>query len=219
MKNIDMLIDNDIVIKLAQWNVYAEALAALNISNQCVGSLGVMLRYMGRYSAEKRAALTKNPQEADRLYAVLCSIQEVEPTAEEEALAYELTRVAIENGLDLDVGEISIISLAAFRINTLVATGDKRAIRELPQLEQIKPTIATIRGRILCLEQIVAKICKKNGMRKLRDAVLLARHADTTVTMVYDHYHAHGQSMFLGALSKVVQEHINGPAPGWLTTT
>lgn len=132
---VTVLLDNDVVIKLAQMDAYVDALVAVGVSPAHVGSLRVMLRYMGIADASRRTRLTKTPAEAERLNVALQSIVELEMTPKESALAALVMTQVLSAGLDLQEGELSLCVVAVSRGALDLCTGDKRAIRELPALE------------------------------------------------------------------------------------
>ena len=212
MSQVTLLIDNDIVIKLAQMNAYADALASILVSPTQVGSLGVMLRYMRRMSEGLR--LTSD--EADRLQQIILQIAEVEPTAEESRLAALLMKIILEDELDMDEGEVTLTAVALKRIGTSIATGDKRALRSLPALERRFAELKALKGMFICLEQIFKRLCQMKGLPRVRVAILTARHADGAITQAYDYFESKGATAFMGGLDIVIRERVSALAPDWL---
>jgi hypothetical protein len=212
MTGVAILIDNDVVIKLAQMDAYADALSALGVKPKEVGSAPHMLDYMGR----KLARITRSQEEADRLQQILLSITEITITAEESALSAQMMKTILQAQLDMEEGEVLLMSVAIKRPETTLATGDKRALRGLPTLAETVPILATLKGRIICFEQIIRKLCEKHGFPRIRIAVLTARHADGTITMAYDELQSGGAKQFMAALNFLVQNQLPTVAPNWL---
>lgn len=214
---ITLLVDNDVVIKLARMDVFAAGLAGIGATAGRFASLRVMLRYMGIADEESRLRLTEGSKvEADRLSVALRSIVETELTQQEAALAAQAMRVALMNDLDLDEGELMLMVAAMCRGGIDVATGDKRAIRSLPALEANWPAIKPMRGHIVCLEQLFSRLAVQHGFARVRTAVTTSPRADETITSVYDHAGSGGVRHFLQYLELVLDDHIRQPAPGWL---
>jgi hypothetical protein len=214
---VSVLLDNDVVIKLARMNAFADGLGGINAHAGKFGSLRVMLRYMGIADEHRRLRLTDgNKAEADRLAAALHSIAETELTAHEAADAATAMRVALTNDLDLDEGELMLMVAAAHRESLDVATGDKRAIISLPALERNWPNINTVRERIICLEQVFGRLAAKHGLARIRAAVTTSPRADKTITFVYEQTNAGGVERFQAGLEFVINNQIRKPAPGWL---
>lgn len=214
MSDVSLLMDNDIVIKLAQMDVYEDAVRAISIPNgKSVASLRVMVRYMMRM-AERRQRLTQ--AEADRLVAVLNTLVQIEPTTDEQKLSARLIKIIMEDELDMDEGEVALFAIALSRSGLVVATGDKRALRSLPQLERKFSDLRILRGRLICLEQIFKRLCQTKGMPRVRLAILACRDADGTLTQAYDYFEATGPNAFINGMDLVVADRITSVAPDWL---
>jgi hypothetical protein len=214
---VSVLVDNDVVVKLARMNAFADGLAGIGAQAGTFGSLRVMLRYMGIADEHRRLHLTAgNKAEADRLAAALHTITETELTAEEGADAAAAMKVALTNDLDLDEGELMLMVAAIRRGGIDVATGDKRAIRSLPALGSKWPNIHAMRERIICLEQLFGRLAAQQGLARIRAAVTTSPHADKTITFVYEQTNSGGVKRFQDGLEFVINDHIRQPAPGWL---
>lgn len=211
-----LLIDNDVVIKLAQMNAYADGLRAIDYSPADIGSPSVMLKFMGLFSEEKRQRLTQNDAEAARLLAALQSITAIEPTEPEVKTIAALGRLALEHGLDLQAGELMLMGIAFSRGGIRVATGDKRALRALPGLAKNLAEANVLRGQFYCLEQIFKALADKHDLARVRTAVTTSPRADATISFAYDKTHSSGKRAFMAFLNMVIEEHIEKPAPGWL---
>lgn len=213
---VTTLIDNDIVIKLAQMDVYVDALAAIGVQPGHVASLRAMLRYMGIADAGKRERLTKTQAEAERLNVVLHSITELEMTEGEALAAAALMKRVLTEGLDLQEGELALLVVAVTRGALDVCTGDKRALSELPALEVLWVSLSALRGRLVCLEQLFAQLFKTSGFARIRTAVTTSPRADNALAFVYDKTAANGGNAFGQGLRLVIDGQIQQSAPGWL---
>lgn len=216
MTSVGLLADNDVVIALSQMDAIHDALGAQGWQLSDVGSLAVMLRYMGKASEANRMRVMKTQAAADRFAAVLQKIVEIEPTKAEQELAAALMKAVLEAELDMQGGEITLIAVGVLRQRPDVATGDKRAMRALPMLSAKITQVSRLRGRFICLEQIVKALCKKFGLPRVRSAVSQARYADATITAAYDACGAGGESRFMALMDAVVKDRIENYSPGWL---
>lgn len=214
MSSIALLVDNDVVIKLCQMDAYDDTLAALKTRADQIGSLGVMLRFMGKTSEEKRLRLMKNRVAADRFSAVLHKIVEIEPTEEEQEFSATLMKAIILANLDVDEGEVALIAIAVHRERPDLLTADKKALRSLPELQKLDGRIDRLKGRILCFEQVIKLLCKAFGLQRIRKAVNAAPYADSAITQAYSTFSDQGP--FIAALDLVVKDRIVITAPGWL---
>lgn len=217
---VSLLVDNDIVIKLARMDVYPEAIASIGVSTSGgIGSIGVMLRYMGRASEERRMRLVATRQEAERLNAVLQTIHEIELTEEEASLAAQLMKKVLQSGLDIQEGELLLIVVAVTRGAMDIATGDKRALQSLPGLEAQWPDLSMLRGRFLCLEQIFKMLCARHGLARVRQALATSPGTDAAVKFVFDQTAAHGAERLMAGLEFLVEQQIRKSAPGWVKSS
>lgn len=214
--SLTLLIDNDLVIKLAQMGCFKEGVKAIGRQPGEVGSIKIMLRFMGLGNEGRRLTLCKSRDEADRLQRALAALVEIEMTDEESKLAAEMTAQALNHDLDVDAGEVMLLAVALHRSLLEVATGDKRALCALPDLATFVPQLAALRGRLICLEQIFSLLTKENGLYFIGQALGKAPHADQALGYVY-HVVAKGNaSHFVAGLAHLVQQQVEVPAPSWL---
>lgn len=216
MTQVTLLIDNDVVIKLAQMDAYGDALGALETPANEVGSLGYMLRYMGKGSSEKRKLFMRDEAGVDRLAAILSGMVEIEPTKEEESTAALIMKCALMNELDLHEGEVGLIAVALHRQSPDIATGDKKALRALPVASQTESALLKLKGRVICFEQIIGRFCTRYGIDRVRLAVQTAPYADETITQAFQNFGSKGAAIFNQLLTFLVDEQIASSAPGWL---
>lgn len=214
--SLTLLIDNDVVIKLARMGCFQEGLDAIGRRCGEVGSIKVMLRYMGVADERRRRRLCASQGEADRLQAALASIVEIELTEDEALTAGELMAIALIGELDLDEGELMLLVVALHRGSLDVATGDKRAILALPEMVRLAPSLSALQGHLICLEQIFIRMAQARGLAFVGRALALAPRADEAVAFVY-HQVAGGDALrFTAALTHLVNEQLVRNAPGWL---
>ena len=217
MSQLALLIDNDVVIKLAQMRVYGEAIVALGYRRHEVGTLRFMLNYMGKSSNARRLAFMRSQQgAADQFKIVLDSIQELETTEDEAKLAAQLMRRILLEELDMDEGEVTLIAVAISRKPPALATGDKRALSGVPALALHEPCVTALHGKFICFEQVVKRLCSQLGMPRVRTAIATDRRADPMVTQAYDACASGGQAYFISALDFVVSKQLGALCGTWL---
>lgn len=216
MTDVRLLMDNDVVVKLAQMDCYQDTLSALGRKDGEVGSLGFMLRYMGKASAEARLHLTKDKAAADRLGAVLPRITEIEPTDEQQRRAARILKQAMLAELDLDQGEVGLMAVGVDFEEADIATGDKRALRSMPAISKLEASIAALKLRLICFEQMIRELCRTFGIRRVRTAVNTFPAADTVISAAYNEYGGKGDKVFVQVMDYLIAEQVEAPAPGWL---
>lgn len=214
---VNLLVDNDVVIKLARMDTYRDGIASLGRGPGQVGSLRVMLRYMGIADEARRLVHARTQAEADRLAQALHGIVEIELSDEESRAAAQAMKVVLEAELDLQEGELTLSVVAAMRGGMHVATGDKRALRSLPRLEVGWAQLAAMRGRFICFEQIFKRLCVCQGIARVSMAVAASPRADEAIAFVSNRYGSDART-FVAALDHLVTEQIEKQAPGWLVS-
>lgn len=210
---VGLLVDNDIVIKLAKIDAYRDGLLAMNIALESVASVGVMLHYMANLAGR---CVRMTEAESNRLLAILPTIAAEEPTREEQVFATRLMKVVLENELDADEGEILLFAMASLRPNVYIATGDKRAMRGLGTLGLRERLLLPLRGRVLCFEHFCIALARAHGFRRIQIAVRASRSADETLNAAADYFAASSGRGFIHGLEAAIEERIERDSPGWL---
>ncbi|MFN4159459.1 MAG: hypothetical protein ACK4GO_13780 [Gemmobacter sp.] len=115
----------------------------------------------------------------------LDAVSVLEPTEDEVSLAASIEEISLAEGLDIDVGESQLFAVALMRSDTLVATGDKRAVCSCSGIEPGFPEIAGLRGRIISTEQVLARLLDLIDHEALRARVCADREADKTAEICF----------------------------------
>jgi len=213
---VSVLLDNDVVIKLARMDAYLDAIASMGLTQHQIGSLKPMLRYMGLYDNRRTARFTHDAAEQARILAALKTIIVMEMTPQEATLAGQIGKAVLAAGLDFNEGELLMCVVAVSRGNLDFCTADKRALRSLPQVEALWADLAKLRGRCICFEQVFEYLCQKHGLGRVSKAVQSCPAADTALHTIYDYTAKAGPEQFLRGLKVVIEDRISQHARGWL---
>jgi len=213
---VAVLIDNDVVIKLARMDAYLDAISGMGFVPHQVASLKPMLRHMGRYDQRRTARFTDDGTEAARLFAVLQSIVEIEMTRQEAAISAQIMKAVLSAGLDFDEGELAMCVVAVSRGRLEFCTADKRALKSLPQVEALWKDLGKLRGRCICFEQVFEYLCQKHGLARVAQAVKTCPTTDKAIKAIFDYTAKGGQDLFLRGLQIVIEDRISQHARGWL---
>lgn len=143
------VIDNDLLIKAAAYGIAPDEWPCESGHHR--GVLGAA-RFVARARLQ-RMQLQRNDA-LQQLASCLHAVEELEPSAEELALAADIERAATELSLAVDGGEAQLAAIAVLRDVGSLATGDKRAIRGLELLLDQLPALQQLHGRVVCLEQL-----------------------------------------------------------------
>lgn len=174
-----ILLDNDVVLKVACYALVDETVAAATIDDIPPAMLGV-----GRFVV--RGRLARAPNIADRARAaaaferMLAAMSLVEPDDTEMAAAADLEAEANRRDLELDGGESQLLAMLANRACKLLITGDKRAIAAMAIV-----AVGVAGGRIACLEQLMAHIVTGTGVAVTHARVCAEAQVDRAITACF----------------------------------
>lgn len=173
-------VDNDVLLKLSCYAMLPGLAARLALEG------GGLVLGAARYVVRSRIQRGQVPQPeviVAEFEAFLASVETLEPTADEIALAAALEEIAARHVLELDAGESQLIAVLQLRMLSKVITGDKRAIAATSLLLSAGAPIDGVQGRLVSLEQLVVSLMADYGAAALREAVCAAQGVDRTLTI------------------------------------
>lgn len=173
----DAAVDNDVLIKascygLAQQLDAGRSLAVLGAAKFVVASRIDRMRLCSDREPARTSALDLIARSAS-----------LEPSTDELGFAVEIETAAQRRGLELDAGESQLAAIVLTRGIAMLETGDKRAIRAFEALLDEIPLLYGLRGRLRCLEQIIARCVPVMDADKLANAVCAHPHVDKTLSI------------------------------------
>jgi len=163
------LLDNDFFAKTDAAGLLQSVLVAFGLTLPdcaCLASLAPKLR-RGKWARELGAA-------AVALEATAAGITHV-PDAPAATLA------KVQGVRDIDPGEAVLFALAAGSDSLLLFTGDKRALRAVAGIPEIRTELA---GRIVTLEMAMLLVCRAVGVRKVKAALAASPVKDNALTCI-----------------------------------
>ena len=161
-----MLIDNDVIIKLAAFKLGSQLeIAIARIDVQPATMLGVG-KFVVRDRLVRADWLTDRASVLAALEDFLTILAFVEPTNAELETAAEFERTALQLNLELDGGESQLLAILLNRNYKVLLTGDKRAILAIAS---IAPNQA--QGKLACFEQILLDIAIRANIDDVRTNV------------------------------------------------
>jgi hypothetical protein len=110
-------------------------------------------------------------------------------------------------GLDLDSGESQLCAVAVHRITALVLTGDKRAIAGAERLIDGINELASLEGRLVCLEQAVMGVVERIGLDTARILICAEAAIDKSISICFEcHALADGRPLELAGLLSYIRD-------------
>jgi hypothetical protein len=173
-----VLVDNDILLKIAAWQLDAPLLA---ISTTAAGSPAMLsiARYVVRRKLSRQAL--HDASGAEQAFDRLCeAMAAIEPELVEIEMAAALEETAGQAGLELDVGESQLVAILVARGAALLLTGDKRAIKAIATLEP-----QDFGTRVACLEQAIWLILAREDAGAIRRCICSEPTVDKAVTSCF----------------------------------
>ena len=180
---LSTLLDNDILAKATAYSFLEELESALALRVDEFGVLGSAIFVLKPKRLAK--AFDGGEQAHERLKEFASRVLTVEPSEEETILAVRLENLAVQNGLELDVGESQLAAITIFRELKILCTGDKRAVIALEKLLEHELQMAVLCGKVVCLEMLVLKLSQLRGHDFMREKVCSSTGNDKSVEICY----------------------------------
>ena len=167
------IVDNDFLIKLARWDLLDDFLQVVNTTTRQIRVINSLRARTGIAVGKPNLKLLGTAAAAKRL---------------EHFLLYTATPTPIDNDFmaagagvqDLDVGELTLLAALCAGAGDYFYTGDKRAIRALATFVGT-PFEQKLRGRIICLDQVIYRIIHDRGIGTLRENIAADPAADAGI--------------------------------------
>lgn len=167
-----LLVDNDVLIKLAHWGLLERLAPSLGAQANQVAALE-SLRFRA-HRADKK--LFSDMEVAQSLADYLG-----QTTSVPVAGLVEIEQ--LQGVVGLDAGEVALVAACLSDPEALLITGDKRAIAAL--VTSCPPEIAErLSGRVICLEQLMVLIADQESSAAVIEGVMRCREIDTAVRAV-----------------------------------
>lgn len=187
-----LLVDNDVLIKLAHWGLLASLPAALDLQWSDTATLE-SIKFRARRADAK---LFRNVDIAHALSEQLAHAAEL-PAPQPGDLSL------LQDIVDLDAGEVELIAACLATPDAILVTGDKRALCALarPELVAIAERLA---GRLVCLEQVLMRMADAGGAQLVIDGIVPHRDLDTAIRCIVGATGCSEDNLWEGLTSYVV---------------
>lgn len=183
-----LLIDNDIIHKLAQLDLLKPAYALLR---EMYGSIAVLKTLTYKFCPK----LAQKRRRVENRYGEDV-ISRIEDFLNEDVV---LVDIAVQNEVlieamgcesNLDAGEMQLLQAMIDSKDDLMFTGDKRFLKAICDSETLKDTLSSIAGSFVCFEQVMICLIKRLGFELVKSSYLQALTAsykiDKTLTFCFE---------------------------------
>ena len=174
---MDLLLDNDVVYKLAAFDLLSEAMTALNAAECTVFVLNTLpFQARGRKIIQRYGEATLT-----RLNSFVNShnLLDREVTNPELIAAMNETR-------GLDIGEMQLLSaLVESSVSNLMLTGDKRFMKTLARCSALSSMVESVRGKFISLEQIILCVIECFSFDDIKEKIASGIEHDTCIRLCF----------------------------------
>lgn len=172
------LTDNDVLLKLAAWNLLEETIAVLETTRE---EIFVLPTAQYKIKKDSRGELVAKYGEAGirRVLDFIASVQKISQGSDPEEQAAMIAVNGIDDGEELLFAATKELDVF------LVATGDKNSLRALASAPTCTAIYERLCGRVICLEQIVARLISSVGFEEARTRIVPFRECDTSIKAAF----------------------------------
>jgi hypothetical protein len=170
------LSDNDIVEKLAICDLIDEALVAFDATRADVLVIPTLKNRIGIGSPRPKVVRRLGAEVAARLFEFIGTVREITDFSMEDHLMLE----GLDDSIEIDPGEIVLLSATAHLQDYLLLTGDKRCLKAVSTCPECVEIARRIQGRVVCFEQVICRIIDLVGFEAVLGKVVPVMQACDT---------------------------------------
>jgi hypothetical protein len=175
--------DNDVILKGACYGLLPKMCSAVAPAEQ-IGALGAA-KYVLADAIRRKKLKGDKSAVLNTLQAFLGAAQVLEPSPEEQKLAADLEEASQRAGLSLDGGESQLCAFVVTRLVPILFTGDNRAIDAIEVLIDSVSILGQICGKVISLEQIIARLLSATTAKDLRTAICAESEVDRALSICF----------------------------------
>lgn len=166
-------VDNDVILKLVACNLFWESINALGISPG-----DVRVRSTTKFYFRKKP--NRYPEDV-RNQAIdvvkQCKLIDDPPINEELQILQQIKGI--------DPGEGVLIATTQTEPSFYLVTGDKNCLRALAAAPELGKIRQRLKGRVVCLEQLILRLVETQAFDEILTKVLPGREYDTALKAVF----------------------------------
>lgn len=189
--------DNDVILKLAAFDLFGEALNILGVTQQ---ELRVLDTAIHKFRKDRRLKQKYTDDGIDR------AIQIVQycPKINEKLDPDEMNQLSNIEGID--PGEAVLVAATRNQEIFYLTTGDKRFLKALAGASGLNTIRQRLSKRVICLEQLILEAINNYGFMIIRDKIVPVRDCDTAIRAAFGSGQQATQENVVLTLNGYVQE-------------
>jgi hypothetical protein len=201
-------IDNDIIKKLATFQLFDKTLQLFDASSEQVNILKTAQYKFERDWKRFEGGKSRKPEDPLINYKKVLYLTNTLPKISESDIDQEIF-IQLSNIENIDQGEAILTSHAIQIIqkdkSAQIFTGYKRFIKALAKVNL--PIIQeSLKHRLWCLEQLVLRNIEADGFETIRDLIVPVRECDTAIKSVFGSGFKSTPENSLATLKKYIEE-------------
>ncbi len=168
--------DNDVILKLAAFDLFEEALNILGVTQQ---ELRVLDTAIHKFSKDRRLKQKYTDDGIDRAIQIVqyCPKINEEPDPDEMQLLLNIEGI--------DSGEAVLVAATRNQGIFYLTTGDKRFLKALAADTGLNTIHERLCKRVICLEQLILKAINDYGFIIIRNKIVPVRDCDTAIKAAF----------------------------------
>jgi predicted nucleic acid-binding protein len=190
-------LDNDVILKLTTYRMLNEALDCLEIDRSDIRVLESARFVFGSKKTQKKYS-------EETLLSAIEFVKSCTTISSQDNDEHRLLEKQAKN--DIDPGEATLIAATFQESASLLATGDKRCLKALANIECLDFIHKGLQGRVICLEQIICKLIKAQGFDWVLERVIPNLDCDGTLRAAFGSGSKSQYETVLQTLSIYIQE-------------
>lgn len=167
------LLDADALSKLAHWDLLGELSVLTGVPTGETATLSSLVHRATRSCAKPDGRLFKDVSAAERALKYLQQLAPL-PPPDDDFIAY------VQHVPAIDPGEAVLLAALRAHADTILITGDKRAVTSLATAAP-EPILKSFSDRIVTIEQIVLALLMSHGIDWLRRRICPYRTLDKAI--------------------------------------
>ena len=168
-------LDNDAILKLVAANLFCPAISSLGLTQADLRVLPTAKFY---FRQSRRLKKVYPESLLQRTLEVVNACAALTPTVDEE-----LQRLQVVEGID--PGEEVLIVATKTEPSFYLVTGDKCCLTALATAGELQDIRGRLKGRVICVEQLILRVIETQGFELVLTKVLPARDYDTALKSIF----------------------------------
>jgi hypothetical protein len=175
---LPVLLDNDVLLKIAIYDLWEPSFEVLGITPRDVRILPAA-RFVFRLNKPGKTDALYGEGVGKRLQAIVAAAGKVEAPP-------NLTHLAILSAVQgIDAGEALLFAAAAAEPTALVLTGDKASLTALMGAASCAEIVKLLARRVMCWDQLLLRLLNHLNFDPLRDRLLPSLDRDGLVKLLF----------------------------------